>query len=297
MLSISEKCSTKLLITGDASFWGSTVKDVKRSQMTQTLLLQTQVKELLAQELYVSAEKLASFIVASSKRDRASGPGSHAVSLELYADALYGKREVQRALSYYKQATQRRKIGVVDGSSSGGRSSPSLGPGYATVTSMEEAELKFKECKCYVALDETPNVSISVGEERGKPAQQITDNVDGVQISHQLKAIRALESVPPVLRSLKANLLLGSVYMSTGTGSRRNAIRCYKDAISQCPAALEAIGPLVEVKRREPGRAGAPGARQVMARARSRCRRSWPAAHGAAKAEPETRAFLVFCFL
>jgi len=175
--------------------------------MVASSTLQEQVTFLLKQDLFASAERVGAFLLGASRNE-----DNHSAALELYADALFGKQELQRALQYYKQAMQRRKVGGA------GRASPDDGgPGYSSVTNIEEAELKFKECRCYVALDEIPN------------------------------AIRALEGVPAALRSLKANLLLGQVYMSTGTGSRLHAMRCFKDAVAQCPTALEAVEALVEL--------------------------------------------------
>jgi hypothetical protein len=99
-----------------------------------------------------------------------------------YADALFGKGEYQRALSYYKQAMQRRKVGphMMDVVNSlpphgvGGRRSPgtrgspnssnrrSGSPqqvpsplSFSAVSCPEEAMLKFKEGRCLVALEDT----------------------------------------------------------------------------------------------------------------------------------------------
>eukprot|EP00613_Pedinella_sp_CCMP2098_P036235 CAMPEP_0171800918 /NCGR_PEP_ID=MMETSP0991-20121206/71958_1 /TAXON_ID=483369 /ORGANISM="non described non described, Strain CCMP2098" /LENGTH=192 /DNA_ID=CAMNT_0012412505 /DNA_START=70 /DNA_END=647 /DNA_ORIENTATION=- len=152
---------------------------------------------LVAQELYVSAEKLGAFLMCSAVPDLPiTGPGSQTESLTLYADALFGKGEYQRALSYYKQAMQRRKVGSHMDLASNKRASPgrqrsSPTSGFAAVSSEEEAMLKFKEGRCLVALDDTS------------------------------AAIRALESVPPPLRSLRLLLLLGGVYVSTGAARGR----------------------------------------------------------------------------
>jgi anaphase-promoting complex subunit 7 len=125
--------------------------------------------------------------------------------------------EYQRALSYYKQSLQRRKVGphTIDsgGMGLGGANGSPSPPGYVAVTTYEEAELKYKEGKCYVELEDVPN------------------------------AIRAMEAVPPSLRPLQLNLLLGKVH--TSTGSKASAQRAYRDALKQEPTALEAIGPLV----------------------------------------------------
>eukprot|EP00613_Pedinella_sp_CCMP2098_P033128 CAMPEP_0171735902 /NCGR_PEP_ID=MMETSP0991-20121206/31876_1 /TAXON_ID=483369 /ORGANISM="non described non described, Strain CCMP2098" /LENGTH=186 /DNA_ID=CAMNT_0012332341 /DNA_START=160 /DNA_END=716 /DNA_ORIENTATION=+ len=183
----------------------------------QVIQMQTHLRSLVAQELYVSAEKLGAFLMCSAVPDLPiTGPGSQTESLTLYADALFGKGEYQRALSYYKQAMQRRKVGSHMDLASNKRASPgrqrsSPTSGFAAVSSEEEAMLKFKEGRCLVALDDTS------------------------------AAIRALESVPPPLRSLRLLLLLGGVYVSTGAGSNEQAVRCYKEAVRLDPLALEAV--------------------------------------------------------
>ena len=83
----------------------------------QTRGLQAQTRLLLSQELYESAEVVGSLMLCASRsapQDHLppTGDGSHTESLALYADALKGKGEFKRALSYYRQAAQRRRVGV-----------------------------------------------------------------------------------------------------------------------------------------------------------------------------------------
>ena len=94
-------------------------------------------------------------------------------------------------------------------------SSPSLG--FGGVGCLEEAELKYKEGRCYVECGDSS------------------------------AAIRAMEATPPALRTLPLNLLLGQVHLSTGTGSKASALRAFRDAVRQEPTALEAVGPLVQM--------------------------------------------------
>jgi hypothetical protein len=55
--------------------------------------LQAQVSSLVAKELFASAELLCSFLLSNSPADNlpVTGLGSHAASLALYGDALFGK--------------------------------------------------------------------------------------------------------------------------------------------------------------------------------------------------------------
>ena len=139
----------------------------------------------------------------------------------IYSDALFGKGEYKRALAHYKQAMQRRKVGPhmanrnnTSPPSTSTSSSPSS-PGYAAVTSPEEAHIKFKEAQCNVELGETSS------------------------------AINALEAIPVKWRTCAANLCLGRLLRNAGL--KRNAINAYKEALRQNPLALEAVAPLVQL--------------------------------------------------
>ena len=88
-----------------------------------------------------------------------------------------------------------------------------------TGQSEEEAELKLKECQCWMKIND------SEGENQRDNATQ--------------HAIAALECVPEHFRTLAMNLTLGGLYMRIGTGSKSNAIHVYKQAIRQNPMALE----------------------------------------------------------
>jgi len=182
--------------------------------MADCISLQNKTREFLSKELYLSAEKVGGLLLCCSRNDLPNvGEGSHAVSLELYGDALFGKKEYLRSLSYYKQATQRRKVGNNSDIVAGLNSLPS----YSAITCSEESELKFKEARCHIAL------------------KDIT------------KGIRSLEMIPSPLRSLAMNLALGSSYLQTGSGSTLNALEAYKQALRQDSFAIEAIDALVEL--------------------------------------------------
>ena len=74
--------------------------------------MRSQLEDLVAHELWDSAEILGGFLVSASA-DGADGvtPGERAQHLALLADALMGKREHRRALQYYRQALQFNRLG------------------------------------------------------------------------------------------------------------------------------------------------------------------------------------------
>ena len=184
----------------------------------QTRGLQAQTRLLLSQELYESAEVVGSLMLCASRsapQDRLppTGDGSHTESLALYADALKGKGEFKRALSYYRQAAQRRRVGMAAAAAAARR--PAQSPYGHAVENAAEALLKFKEAQCNVELGETSS------------------------------AINALEAIPVKWRTCAANLCLGRLLRNAGL--KRNAINAYKEALRQNPLALEAVAPLVQL--------------------------------------------------
>ena len=135
-----------------------------------------QMRSLLAEELFSSAEILGSLLLSSSRDEQGSSEKGEA--LALYGDALYGKGEYKRAQAYYRQAIQRRR--VAQGARRGGYGASSA------AEDEDEARLKFREAKCCVALDE-------VGA-----------------------AINTLEAIPTQWRGARAHVALGKLYKNTG---------------------------------------------------------------------------------
>ena len=125
-------------------------------EAARTRAFQAQARLLLSQELFESAEIVGSLMLCASRsapQDRLplTGDGSHTESLALYADALRGKGEFKRALSYYRQAAQRRRVGMAAAARR-----PAQSPyGSNAVDNASEALLKFKEAQCNIELGET----------------------------------------------------------------------------------------------------------------------------------------------
>jgi len=113
--------------------------------------MQVRINEFLKLGLFDSAERLGSFLLCSTRTsDISGGEGSHCISLSLYADALFGKKEYLRALSYYKQASQRRKVGQ--------RSATTTSSSSTVLVEPDESELKLKEAQCHIALKDVTKV-------------------------------------------------------------------------------------------------------------------------------------------
>ena len=67
-----------------------------------------ELRGLLKDEMWSSAEILGSLLLSRSREDGESGEKGEA--LALYGDALFGKGEYKRAQAYYRQAIQRRRV-------------------------------------------------------------------------------------------------------------------------------------------------------------------------------------------
>lgn len=171
-----------------------------------------EVDRLIELGLYDSAETL-SLLCVSHLNNLEFKPLSGVdttglVIAELYerlADALFEKHELKRALQYYRLANNRRRS-----------QQPSKHrPQFQTVTSKEEASLKYKECKCLVELKDYTT------------------------------AVKDLDSIPAKFRDGKIHLLLGDLYKRTN--SKRSAIIAYKEALATAPYAIEVIESLVDL--------------------------------------------------
>lgn len=169
-----------------------------------------EVDRLIDLGLFDSAETLALFYI-SHLNDIEFKQGSDSTSVvtaELYerlGDALYNRKEVKRALTYFRNANDRRRA----------HKPHKLRPAFVTVTSKEEAIVRYKECKCLVDLNDTT------------------------------MAARELDYIPSKFRDCKMNLLLGDLLRKSN--NKRSAILAYKDALASAPYAIEVIENLVSL--------------------------------------------------
>lgn len=171
-----------------------------------------EVDKLIDLGLFDSAETLSLLFVSHLNNlefKSSHGTDSTGITIaELYerlADALFHKKEIKRALHYYKSASGRRRS-----------QQPSKHrPQFHTVTSKEEASLKYKECKCVVELKDYSS------------------------------AIRDLDGIPAKFRDGKIHLMLGELYKRTN--SKRSAVLAYKEALASTPYAIEIIENLVDL--------------------------------------------------
>jgi tetratricopeptide (TPR) repeat protein len=168
-----------------------------------------EVSKLVELELNDSAEVLCSLFVShlgntlENKQNVAERVSQvYAEVYELMGDAFYLKKEIKRALFYFQSASQRKR-------SQQGMKYRTQNP----VLTVDDARLRYKECKCTVALKD------------------------------YLSALKELEGVPAKFRDVKTNVLLGNLYKITNR--RKSAIAAYKEALALAPTAIEIIEKLV----------------------------------------------------
>ena len=210
------------------------------------------IRQLLASRCVDSAEKLCSLHLAACAR-----PGtatSYTEALELMGDILREKAQYKRALAYYRQASQQKRLAIAGQAHKARRSL--TGDSFETLA---DSHLCYKECLCHLEL--------------GDP----------------MTALRALDMVPQRLRDVGINILLGKVcvyvracvcvcvfvlsrvedaralnpsshihaphahaqplllpgQLHRHNNQRPRAIACYSQAVLQMPCAVEALEALV----------------------------------------------------
>jgi len=148
--------------------------------------MERSIRQLLASKCVDSAEKLCGLHLAACARPPggggAGGPTAAAVkaymeALELMGDILREKAQYKRALAYYRQAGQQKRMAASAQAHKGGRRSLT-GDSFDT---MADSHLCYKECLCHLEL--------------GDP----------------MTALRALDMIPQRLRDVGINILLGKV--------------------------------------------------------------------------------------
>ena len=173
--------------------------------------LLAEVNKLVELQLYDSAETLCTLYLSHLNnvefKPRKGGEPISIIFADVYeclGDILYKREEIKRALHYFRCSSHRRR-------SQQASKFRTQGP----VSTVEEARLRYKECRCQVNLHDASNV------------------------------IRDLESIPPKLRDCKINMLLGEMYCKFNR--KRNAAVAYKDALSSSPYSIEIIEQLVSL--------------------------------------------------
>eukprot|EP00898_Chlorokybus_atmophyticus_P007705 jgi/Chlat1/7936/Chrsp68S07367 len=112
------------------------------ASLEQAATLQEQMATLLQQGLYDSAELLGHFLRTAANATEAPA-GTRAQNTVLLADALVGKKDYKRALSYYRQSLAIIRVPGIKGAS---------GP-----VLPDEHEVKFKMVRCMIELKEHRN--------------------------------------------------------------------------------------------------------------------------------------------
>ena len=182
------------------------------------------IRQLLAANCFDSAEKLCTIFISSCGKHPGSS-GNSALenqaavknlieSLELMGDILFRKSQFKRALAYYKQSSQQKKLSYMTQQKS--RRLPVT----AGVENESDSQLCYKECLCHLELNDS------------------------------MVAMRALELIPPRLRDVSINMMLGKLYKQSS--QKRQAIACYAKVVEQMPSAIEAFESLVSLGMETP---------------------------------------------
>lgn len=138
------------------------------------------VKEKISQLLSVgccdSAETVCSlYLSLLNKVENRNSVKLCPAVLELLGDIIFKKGEFRRALTYYKQSSTQKKLGITQ--SHRGRSN--------SIDNAIDGQIRYKECLCHIELKDFTT------------------------------AIRELEAIPVQLRDLKTNMCMGKLYKSS----------------------------------------------------------------------------------
>ena len=187
------------------------------------------IRQLLAANCLDSAEKLCTLFISSCGKHPATSSGNNAVenqaavknlieSLELMGDTLFRKSHFKRALAYYKQSAQQRKLSYMTQQKSRHLTAT------ASFENESDSQLCYKECLCHLELNDS------------------------------MVAMRALEQIPHRLRDVGINMMLGKLYKQSShtPHHKRQAIACYSKVVEQMPSAIEAFESLVSLGMETP---------------------------------------------
>ncbi|CAI9776865.1 unnamed protein product [Fraxinus pennsylvanica] len=181
-----------------------------------------QFSTLLEHGLFSSAQILGCFAVSSTSINPENSPHLKAESLVQFGDALFREKEYRRAIQAYKQALQYHKIIPKQSAvtppmtrSSLSASNRSSSPNSASISGINENEVKFKIATCHSSLSENR------------------------------AALAEMEGIPTKSRNLEMSLMMAKLYRNSR--HTRSAIGCYKECLRQCPFIIEAIIALAEL--------------------------------------------------
>ena len=234
--------------------------------------MRAQMEDLVANELWESAETLGGMLLAASSSPTHADCGDHARDLALFADALYGKREHRRALHYYRQALQLNRLAPLNGGGHAqrvgaghmehdvGASTPKAAPSmHSPETPATPAQTRRRQQQQQQQLtggtrhggDDRSLVTPGAGACGG-----VTTNLEEAPVKFKMgrcllalkewrAALAELETIPARSRTVPITLTLARTYQRTGY--ERAAVACYKECLRVCPHALEAITALTQL--------------------------------------------------
>jgi tetratricopeptide (TPR) repeat protein len=190
-------------------------------------ILSRELRKLLAAGLNDSAEILAQLYLSSAGSSSGAiipnagiskSKDSHLLSViesfELIGDALRAKREVKRALNYYRMAGQQKKF-VKAASSASKASNSEQSQDFSSHINGDRYELSLilKECQCLIDMKDSS------------------------------AALTVLETVPQRQRDLRYYIMSGDLYLESNL--KEKAKISFKEALSLCPFAIEIIKKLI----------------------------------------------------
>jgi predicted Zn-dependent protease len=183
-----------------------------------------EIRKYLSLSMFDSAEQLSNFYLSALSRQtnetennanniKSSGRETYHLCVadiyELIADIAYQKKEVRRALNYYRLAIQQKKLLSNNALNSGNQPRIQV----SIVMNEQDAKLRYKECKCQAELKDTAS------------------------------ALRDLESIPAKYRDLAVLTLMGNLYNESNL--KRHAVASFKEALMLSPLSTEIIQQLV----------------------------------------------------
>ena len=184
-------------------------------------VLSKEVDSLIQNEQFYSAEIVLSLFQSSLLSTSSSSKFNNSsanleISFELaekYGDVIFKQNNYKRALHYYHQSWQTRKLFI--NSSSNLMKSPSNMKLSVMVIDEIDARIKYKESNCHLLLNDNST------------------------------ALTELESIPIKLRTIAINMKLGKLYKATNL--RKQAISVYQEVIKANPLMIEAIEALINL--------------------------------------------------
>jgi tetratricopeptide (TPR) repeat protein len=172
-----------------------------------------EILKLIKNDMISSAEILCSLLLSSLSTNNKTTPTIYSEIYELFGDILFEKGEIKRSLNNYNQAMQQLKLSNLSRNLQ--QKVQNRFKSQSVIENDIEATIRYKEVKCLLKLNETT------------------------------QALSDLESIPSNLRNIQILMTLGKLYKNNNR--KREAIKIYKEVISNSPTCIEAFEELVSL--------------------------------------------------